>query len=342
MKKTLFLSLAALATLFACNKAIVTVPEDSELETVPTRIELGTGTTATKADMIDANRFANIHYGVLAVDLADNTVLLAGVEAQNSTPEEKDYTVASFVGGPYYYPLHNDHNFTFFGYRTNEDDDFTYDDSFTVNDIAIGNTDIIWATCAATPYNETQGFNARYIRKIKEAAGEGDYLAGEYAPKLTFNHLTSALIFKIKAASSTAAGTLENIKLTGITINGVKQTARLALLSGTLSSEATAEALAVPSEEEVAISTEATQFGAPVFVLPTAIDPAEYTIALTLSVNNTEETVENIVLTAPEGGYVAGSAYTFSISINSYEQIEVVTALTPWNNVEIPDDIEID
>ncbi len=361
---------AATLALLACGKTPNTPVEpgkdinsvEIENESVPVPIELGSG-TATKAAMIDAAAFADTKFGVLAIDVNAaatdaNKVLLNGVEAGNVVPNGKTYSVTNFTNGPYYYPLISKNNYTFFGYRTNEDDDYTLDATYNVNDIALGYSDIIWAKAEAptlpAPYASLSGFNAKYIRAIKAIAGEGDYLAGDYAPKLHFNHITSALSFNIKAADAAAETSLDGkATLTGISLVNVKKTANLAVLDGALSTTAQADTLVVKTAAgetptAAAFLEAGAVFGAPLFILPSAIDDPYanegdgYSVLLSLLVNNEPMVLDPIKLTLPAGGFEAGKAYKFTIAINSLEEIEIVTELEPWVNVVIDTPIVIE
>ena len=379
MKQIQVCTLAAAAlALLACGKTPNTPVEpgkdinsvEIENESVPVPIELGSG-TATKAAMIDAGNFATTKFGVLAIDVdpnapVTNKVLLNGVEAGNTVPAGKTYSVTNFTHGPYYYPLISKNNYTFFGYRTNEDGTYTLNDDYAVTDIALGYSDIIWAKAEATtlpdPYASLSGFNAKYIRAIKAIAGTGDYLAGNYAPKLHFNHLTSALSFNIKAADAAAENSLHNkATLTGISLVNVKKTANLAVLTGALSTTAEADELAVKTAAgetpaAAAFVAAGAVFGAPLFILPSAVDNPYandgdgYSVVLSLMVNGQPMVLDPIKLTEPNNGdnvnpdygFKAGKAYKFTISINSLEEIVIVTELEPWENVEIADPIVIE
>ena len=373
MKQIQVCTLAAAAlALLACGKTPNTPVEpgkdinsvEIENESVPVPIELGSG-TATKAAMIDAAAFADTKFGVLAIDVNAaatdaNKVLLNGVEAGNVVPNGKTYSVTNFTNGPYYYPLISKNNYTFFGYRTNEDDDYTLDATYNVNDIALGYSDIIWAKAEAptlpAPYASLSGFNAKYIRAIKAiaTAASEDYLEGTYAPKLHFDHITSALSFNVKAADEAAENSLRNkATLTGISLVNVKKTANLAVLDGALSTTAQADTLVVKTAAgetptAAAFLEAGAVFGAPLFILPPAIDNPYanngdgYSVILSLTVNDQAMKLDPIKLTLPAGGFEAGKAYKFTIAINSLEEIEIVTELEPWVNVVIDTPIVIE
>lgn len=372
MKQIQVCTLAAAAlALLACGKTSNTPIEpgkdinsvEIENESVPVPIELGSG-TATKAAMIDADAFEDTKFGVLAIDVDAaatdaNKVLLNGVEAGNTPQTGKAYSsITNFTHGPYYYPLISKNNYTFFGYRTNEDDDYTLDATYNVTDIALGYSDIIWAKAEATTLPELdgfgqyagyKGFNAKYIRAIKAIAGAGDYLEGTYAPKLHFDHITSALSFNVKAADAAAENSLRNkATLTGISLVNVKKTANLAVLEGLLSTTALADTLVVEAPAAAAFLAAGAVFGAPLFILPTAIDNPYanngdgYSVILSLNVNGQAMKLDPIKLTLPNDGFEAGKAYKFTIAINSLEEIEIVTELEDWINVVIQDPIVIE
>ena len=383
MKTVKIFSLTAtVLALCACGKAqqdaVAPAPANNnsveiENESVPVPIELGSG-TVTKAGMITAETFfATTKFGVLAIDVeADsndaNKVLLNGVEAgneQQGNEQQGFYYITNFTGGKRYYPLISKNNYTFFGYRTNENSVYTLDATYNVTNIALGYSDLIWAKAQATElpsitgftqYAGYKGFNAKYIRAIRAIAGAEDYLKGTYAPKLQFNHITSALSFKVKAADHDAEISLQNkATLTGITLTNVKTTANLAVVpNGTLSTTAEAGELVVKDENgnnpaaTAFVENPVFNFGAPLFILPTAIDNPYanngdgYSVVLSLNVNGQAMTLDPIKLTLPNAGFEAGKAYLFTISINSLEEIKIVTSIVNWQDVEIATPIVIE
>ena len=152
---------------------------------------------------------------------------------------------------------------------------------------------------------------------------------------------------------NTGESKIKRRTLTGITLKNVKTTANLAVLTGVLSTEAEAADLDVKTVSGTAPTAAAfleagAVFGAPLFILPSAIDNPYanngdgYSVVLSLLVNEEAMTLDPIALTLPAGGFEAGKAYKFTIAINSLEEIEIVTELEPWVNVVIDTPIVIE
>ena len=139
----------------------------------------------------------------------------------------------------YYYPIFSKYNYNFYGYKTtafaDDEPNLTWDatnHTYTIPNIAVGAYDILWAKAVATPFTyettEYNGFNARYMRKarLRQQAGAAgdDTFYTDQLPKLSFNHLTAALHFKVKAYDADAEAsfnttppvTIQTLKLSGI------------------------------------------------------------------------------------------------------------------------------
>ena len=233
MKKIFLLTSVALAALVACNKAgtekeEIPAPQISNApawlydESLPVPVMFNTGNGAeTKSGLITSDIFggADFRYGVTALDIASPDVKLFKVNGNYAVAKNVNHDnipagskYAQFVDGndenvTYYYPLQSANNFTFFGYRTNEDDDFALtwtENEAYINNIAIGHQDILWTWYEApsltpTPGQNVVGYNAKYIRKAWEYVNNNETtFYSTWAPKLVFNHVTSALQFVIK------------------------------------------------------------------------------------------------------------------------------------------------
>lgn len=290
MKKLIYIAAALLVTLAACNKnnSEVNVPTQSNVpawvadETLPVPVLFNTGAlaeTKTKSGLIDEVAFLDqeFTYGVTALDLMDRDVRLFQtsdnhVEARNVANQNHpghylaDFgSVVSNVWTPntYYYPLQSSNYFTFFGYRTNEDNDFSLtwvgsgsETTAQISDIEIGHQDILWASAAATGFGydgkNYDGFNAKYIRNAWKAVNNvaADFYS-RYAPNLHFNHITTAFQFYIKTdpgrgfvdmtttpeLADEGAKKFEaaDIYVTGIKLTGLHNVATLDVLTGVLS-----------------------------------------------------------------------------------------------------------
>ena len=236
MKKYLLITGVALLALVACHKAgnqkenVSTeggnVPAWVSDESLPVPVMFNSGNgVETKSGLILNDDFidANFRYGVTALDLAspdvnlfknDGKYAVAKNVNHDNIPAGSKYAQFVTVSGQnedevtYYYPLKSTNNFTFFGYRTNEENDFaltwTDDDEAYINNIAIGHQDILWTWYEAPaltpePGVNVLGYNAKYIRKAWKLVNNNEAsFYSTWAPKLAFNHVTTALQFVIK------------------------------------------------------------------------------------------------------------------------------------------------
>lgn len=238
MKKIFYISLIALTTLVACNKKGTTPVVSQEAdpmawlydESLPVPIMFNTGDLAeTKAGgLIESAEFtaANFYYGITAVNTEGvanlfNDGYAIAKNTSNASLTSGNY-MAQFVEGSgsgataaytpvtYYYPLQTTatSNYTFYGYRANETNEFdlttvTVGTSGLGQIVSIGHQDILWGKAAATPFEldtrTYQGFNARYVRKAWEKVSNvaADFYS-TYAPKMNFLHVTSAFQFMVK------------------------------------------------------------------------------------------------------------------------------------------------
>lgn len=194
----------------------------------------------TKAGPILPEDFYNtttpLYYGITAYDTNPNNTgeklfkttgnyaIATNVENADLSGLSQTSYMAQFVDPAdltqpvtYYYPLasrdpqsaesNNFYMFDFFGYRTNDDDNFALTWSgtnATITGIVIGHQDVLWGYATApaltpTPGNNVYGFNAKYIR---EAYKYVNYVSptfyDNWAPKMHFLHLTSAFQIIIK------------------------------------------------------------------------------------------------------------------------------------------------
>jgi len=230
MKKLVYIAAALMITLVSCKKNNVDVTpagEDSNLpawvldESLPVPILFNSGDLVqTKSGLITDADFtdASFLYGVTALDLVSPEVRLFQttdnhVEAKNVTNADlaADNYMAQFVKDgneiTYYYPLQSKNNFTFFGYRTNEDDNFALEwseNNAYVNNVVIGHQDLLWAKGEASaltpnPGENVYGFNAKYVRTAWTYENNvASAFYANWAPKLHFNHITTAFQFVVK------------------------------------------------------------------------------------------------------------------------------------------------
>jgi hypothetical protein len=236
MKKFLYIAAALVIALVSCNKNNVedktiagnsSVPAWVSDESLPVPVLFSQGDMVqTKSGLIEAADFedAAFYYGITAYDAAypevrlfqtsDNHVKAKNVSdetyLETSTSGKYHAQIVDDNNDPitYYYPLQSKNNFTFFGYRTNEDDDFALtwtNDQAYINGIEIGHQDVLWAKGEAAggltdaSSQNIYGYNAKYIRAAwKQENNDAALFYANWAPKLHFNHILSAFQFVIK------------------------------------------------------------------------------------------------------------------------------------------------
>lgn len=240
--------------------------------------------------------------------------------------------------------------------------------SNTIENVPIGQNDIIWAKAEPTQANlfalelidentpekaaTYPGFNAKYVRAARaKAANETAYY--DYLPKLAFNHLTSQIQFVIKAADATAQTSLTgaNVAISSIVVGGtndnvagtttIHNQATFDVVAGTLAGS-NLGTIAVQNIGDFTITTAGANCGEPIFILPINGD-----ILMTLNITlpgMEEPQVITSKLRAPAvvgtgtnenpqfaaGTFAAGLAYQYTIILHSIEKIEVVTTLAEW------------
>ncbi len=242
--------------------------------------------------------------------------------------------------------------------------------SNTIENVPIGQNDIIWAKAEPTQANLFAlelidentpekaalypGFNAKYVRAARTKAGNNLTTYYDYLPKLAFNHLTSQIQFVIKAADATAQTTLANaaVAISSIEVGGtndnvtgtttIHNEATFDVVAGTLtgSNPGTIGVMNIPANFN--ITTAGANCGEPLFILPITGD-----ILMTLNITLPGMTGTQVIaskLRAPAvvgtgdqehpqyaaGTFAAGLAYQFTIILHSIEKIEVVTSLAEW------------
>lgn len=148
-----------------------------------------------------------------------------------------------------YYPLGSERNYDFYAYyptkASSPSSEVTLGLVSTldwpeigsqalIKDYEIGYIDILWASTTNAEYKTfeigdgttVKGYNAKYIRSVKNAEVEDPGNAHEYQkyyPNLNFRHCLSAAQFFVKATDKDAAEKLQNngFKITGLTLKDV-------------------------------------------------------------------------------------------------------------------------
>lgn len=228
------------------------------------------------------------------------------------------------------------------------------------------NEDVLWARADAEDFEyETdtyEGFNAVYQRKARLKWGaSADFTA--HLPNLGFTHQAALLQFKVKAADAQALATFWDGAVGSgtplVTVGTLKVRvktpyARLDLYDGTLEVNefrsggyisATDYSYESSDITPTGYTTEtATQYGTGLFVLPgtrtsssdvTPGDPFTAPV-VTFTITNTDDgstLTPSFELKVPSGGYEAGKVYTYYISVNSIESMQLhATLAEEWDD----------
>ena len=285
-------------------------------------------------------------------------------------------------GAVYYYPMQGGQNYTFYGYYPYQEAQPEVEaNTAKVSITTDGSQDIIWSKAEApqipsntlwtidnggTPIKETSvldGYNARYIRKIKfhnelvsdqsqYTQQEGDPVA--YVPFLKFNHMLTQLKFFVVAAKDQSKEDIENTKelrVKDIKLKQIENTAKLDITQGTIEwSNAGEIDMHIPggwtNEGNVAegspgdykfIPQDPTNPEAAGLAM---IKPGEtsYTLELTIDAPQTggavgtpqTQTVTLNIAQAGDAAFEAGKYYNVKISLYAMQQVEVDATLAEW------------
>lgn len=330
---------------------------------IPVPIEFGVGSVSSTATKVDYSvepegLFGSdwFRYGVLALDQAGQAhISVNGIEARNAptslfTDGIDGMYKTEFVDGddnpsPHYYPVVSDRNFTFYAYHTFNGSGYSPSDlnGTTIDDIAIGRCDILWAKAQATTIGSgegaIEGFNANYIRHI--ANSNNVYLSSPSAPRFNFQHRTSRFVFFIKAENeyaettmTEALVTIDNIKIKGVCLN-----ASMDVTTGVLTADGTPDGELTVNRDDTApfqpVAAGAV-WGDPLFVLPSSVADGAAAggieMEMTIKAFGNEDYVYRQILRVGDSAtaFEAGVSYQFRITIKSYEKIEIVTSVDAW------------
>lgn len=201
---------------------------------LPVPINFGSS-SLTKSEI---NSLDGVTFGVFAVEHGEASqidwkggpsLLLNNVTAT----KDPSTGMAVLDGGPYYYPMDNHRNFSFYGYYPTTYSDGTpvsvsrADESLVATMRIKDSQDILWSyslakTTKASNGTTYSGFNGRYIRKV--VLEDNSKL-----PKLEFKHLTTNLVFNAKANKDLTPEEFDTFealkfKITGVTLNPITNT----------------------------------------------------------------------------------------------------------------------
>ena len=381
MRKYYVFAAAALVVLAACQKKGSEVAEEKPFvpewltdESLPVPIQFCGQDIETKGTAIDGTIFGSstFRYAVLAVNKDSGDIMdgfSGGVLAKNVAGSGELSAAAlmtEFINGPLYYPyMYSQGQFNFYGYRTSDAIDqgtLPTLSGTSINGIAIGQTDILYAAAVAdsekedaatTAYNAkrsgtgtAKGFSAKYIRGARYASSPGDVFSSAtfitFLPKFTFAHKTSQFIFHVKTVDADAATSLNaaGVTVSSITVSGVPTSASLNLVTGVLSGSGSAGSVSVTAPTTFILNATGDTWGQPIFLLP---GTSNITFTMNLSLpNNITGTVTQTLSPPDENGFLAGKAYRFTVILQGIEEVKIVTELTDWGTPIEAGNVEFD
>lgn len=355
MKRFSIIFFGALAMLLAsCSKEVV---QNSDEEawvhdlSLPVPVEFGAAgfEFETKADMITSANIADKRLKLFAVDIAQGSM--------NSTSNDNflfAHEAAKVEGGRiafeggvvWYYPYASVYNYSFYAYYDGTGSTTrsgAAGESRVVDvDLKTNQCDILWASSHAKQYSGLDGFNARYIRKIKV-----DQKKGTYEPKMLLKHLTAAMVFKFRietTGTNQDVAALGAVKVKDISVINVPTKGSMCVMhrdttkEGTITNLNTIGSLTLDCSNIALGAVGQTQDVGTIFMFPTANKTVKAQLNVEVPVTTVNGVVEKKVVvpvelslvTTSEDGFEAGKKYEYTVVMKSPEKIEIVANIADW------------
>lgn len=285
------------------------------------------------------NDLEGLQFGVLALDPsktawsgADTAVLLC-----NKVFECRD-GACSFVTpqGPeiLYYPSY-DCNYEFYAYHVSDEvvadtpyaQAGSFDSGTFIVDLLMGETDVLWAKSVAPALSDPSGnapdlygFNRDYIISARMWYGPA---ADAYVPHFTFSHLTSHITFTVEAESPEAEASLgSDFTVDRLIISDLPLTARLDVISGSLTAGEEYLPFLLFPDEPVAPSLSGQEIAGGVFILP---GTETFSFRYVVSFDGQEYlSPEPIFVSSPDGTFKAGYNYKYRIIVRDRENVSIM------------------
>ena len=338
MKRLTYISLLVLAV--SCGKATPATDADAwvndETQRVPVLFSTSKAESAkTKAIQygpISGSVMNTLDVGVIgfAEKEVDSTPVTWGTDTENTILIDNRKVTTSATGAitfspAIYYPYRNQYAYTFYSYYpyTNAGGEAATltDGAYSIT-YDLGNTDILWAKSAAEDYNGILGFNAAYCRAVKK-----DNLQSEKFPKLQYNHLLTALVFRV-------VGKEESIDNYGVSVTGLQLTntytsATLCVADsfGEKTGVLTGSGNGSIGYADLDVDVTATEADICTIM---AVPAGRYTADLIVSVGG-KSNLLNLKIGNGSTEYQAGYIYYFTVTVNNPESVTIVeTGLTEW------------
>ena len=363
-----------------CSKEVPRDPSEepwvSDLS-LPVPIEIGSSgfQFETKADMIETDNLGQATLRLLAVDKTsplsetpteDKSTLFVNEKAKY----DKDKGKVVFDGDKtWYYPYASAHNYTFYAYHAGDQETEVLKnnngDLYVQIDLNQYQSDILWAKAEATPFNGIDGFNAKFMRAIKDDKNSNDIPDGEEDgidryPSLEFHHLTTALSFNFQTTSGddTANEQMASAKVKSLKLTNLPNVVQLCIAKRSTASGWKEGALKVPANNptysvemsgcadvEMADVGSVTELGTMFVMVPSNVTTIQVDMQVSVALTSGgAENVEQIVpvklnlTSADEGGFLVGSHYSYTIIMKSLEEIVVKATVDDWNDGTVGED----
>lgn len=299
-------------------------------------------TRAIKDGLVTGNVMNSLDVGIISVaeKLSDGTQTQWNSDVDGSILIDNKLITTSTTGDivfspKIYYPFGNKYAFSFYSYypyRNNAGETAAIADGAYTITYDLGNTDILWASSQAADYNGINGYNAAYCRAVKLGGAEN-----EYYPKLQYNHLLTAMVFKIVSKDED----IENydVKVTGMEIINTSTSATLCICdnagaaAGTLTGSEDGGRIGFTNLDYAPTFTETE------LCTIIAMPAKNYTAAITLTVDGANVSTVELPLGSTDGrtNYAAGYIYSFTVTINNPQEVTIVeTGLTEWQEGSNP------
>lgn len=348
MKTKYTLLMAIAAAMLSCSKSAQPSEDENAWvhdENLRVPIQFATSALNTKAinyGPISGSVMNSLDVGVISVaekesdgtaiewsESLDGSILIDNLSVTTSAS-------GAIVFSPkLYYPFGNQYAYSFYSYypysNTQGQTAAVEDGAYRIT-YSLGNTDILWAQSQATEYEGVMGYNAAYCRAVKLGAVEN-----EYYPRLQYKHLLTALVFRIVGKDADIAD--YDVKVVGMQLIKTSSEATLCIAdskgveSGVLKGNEDGGSIGF-TDLDVAPATESKDL-CTILAMPAA----NYTAAITLTVDGANQSTVQIPVGNEETAYNAGYIYYFTVTINNPQEITIIeTGLDEWIPGENPND----
>lgn len=293
----------------------------------------------SRASLVEGTNWIGTNIGVFG--LSKNTTARWDAADETCLLDNNVAIVASGNGvildGTPYYPLMNNHAYSFFAYHPYNPSAKIEENKVEVDYTLDGSQDIIYASAIAADINDNgtpiPGYNALYIRK------------GGNMPTLLFSHLLTRFTFSV--IDGNVHDNTKNILIKSIKIKNVKSKVTLVVAdkeapenngklrvnedSGDITDFILRDIDGNPVTEAIVGKT-MTTIGESIMVTP---GESSYLIEVIIGQAGTEETItKEMTVSKSEGTFTAGNTHTIKMTVYSTDRVDFKAELTGWNEDE--------